>query len=232
MASNGAVVVGYPPERIVKAVTFDPREVIERVGEFAPEALIAVEEIGRGYRTTGEFPGGDLTGEMIIEDVEQLSSRPVTRVIVRDPLRSDAEFIELAEQLGLHGVTYFVGWSAWLDIAPAGVTKASGLADVVAELGLDAGRRAGHRRRPQRRRDAALGRSRSGDGSGARPRCRPPPTPSPAPSTTAVRSPNSAAGSAECASRASTLSPEVSSRCWSRSWAASSTCLCRHSEAR
>lgn len=138
VASNGAVVVSYPPERIAKAVTFDPREVIERVGELAPEALIAVEEIGRGYRTSGEFPRGDLTGEMIIEDVEQLSSRPVTRVIVRDPLRSDAEFVQLAEQLGLHGVSYYVGWSAWLDIVPAGVTKASGLADVVAELGLEA----------------------------------------------------------------------------------------------
>lgn len=138
VASNGAVVVSYPPERIEKAVTFDPRRVIERVGELAPEALIAVEEIGRGYRTTGEFPRGDLTGEMIIENAEQLSSRPVTRIIVRDPYRSDEEFLELADQLGLHGVSYYVGWSAWLDIVPDGVTKASGLADVVAELGLEA----------------------------------------------------------------------------------------------
>jgi 5-amino-6-(5-phospho-D-ribitylamino)uracil phosphatase len=138
VASNGAVVISYPPERIVKAVTFDPRRVIERVGELAPGALLAVEEIGRGYRTTGEFPRGDLTGEMIIEDVEQLSSRPVTRIIVRDPERSDAEFLALAEQLGLHGVSYYVGWSAWLDIVPDGVTKASGLADVVAEIGLEA----------------------------------------------------------------------------------------------
>ena len=138
MASNGAVVVSYPPERIAKAVTFDPRRVIERVSELAPEALLAVEEIGRGYRTTGEFPRGDLTGEVVIESADQLGSRPVTRIIVRDPHRSDAEFLALAEQLGLHGVEYFVGWSAWLDIVPDGVTKASGLADVVAEFGLDA----------------------------------------------------------------------------------------------
>ena len=119
-----------------------------------------MEEIGRGYRINGQFPGGDLTGEMIIEDVEQLSSRPVTRVILRDPTRSDADFVALAEHLGLHGVTYFVGWSAWLDIAPDGVNKATALADVAAELGARRRRRAGHRRRPQRRRDAALGRSR------------------------------------------------------------------------
>lgn len=138
VASNGAVVVEFPPERIAKAVTFDPRQVIERVGALAPEALVAVEEIGVGYRVSGEFPLGDLTGQMVVESVEELSSRPVTRVIVRDPLRSDAEFIALAEQLGLHGVAYYVGWSAWLDIAPAEVTKASGLADVAAELGVAA----------------------------------------------------------------------------------------------
>jgi len=101
--------------------------------------LLAARQLdGRRFTLRVTFPRGDLTGEMIIEDVEQLSSRPVTRVIVRDPLRSDAEFVHLAEQLGLHGVSYYVGWSAWLDIVPTGVTKASGLADVVAELGLDA----------------------------------------------------------------------------------------------
>jgi HAD superfamily hydrolase (TIGR01484 family) len=136
VASNGAVVVRYPPEEIVKAVTFDPRHVIERVVDFAPGTLIAVEEIGRGYRVSGEFPGGDLTGEMIVEDVQQLGSRPVTRVILRDPQSSDADFLQLAQHLGLHGVTYFVGWSAWLDIAPYGVTKATGVAEVADSLGV------------------------------------------------------------------------------------------------
>ena len=138
VCSNGAVIVRYPPEEIVKAVTFDPREVIKRVEEFAPGTLIAVEEIGRGYRLNNHFPGGDLTGEMIIEDVEQLSARPVTRIILRDPTRSDEDFVGLARHLGLDGVTYFVGWSAWLDIAPAGVNKATALAEVAAGLGLTA----------------------------------------------------------------------------------------------
>jgi hydroxymethylpyrimidine pyrophosphatase-like HAD family hydrolase len=138
VCSNGAVIVRYPPEEIVKAVTFDPREVIRRVEQFAPGTLIAVEEIGRGYRLNNHFPGGDLTGEMIIEDVEQLSAKPVTRIILRDPTRSDQDFVGLARHLGLDGVTYFVGWSAWLDIAPAGVNKATALAEVAAGLGLSA----------------------------------------------------------------------------------------------
>jgi hydroxymethylpyrimidine pyrophosphatase-like HAD family hydrolase len=138
VCSNGAVIVRYPPEEIVKAVTFDPREVIRRVEQFAPGTLIAVEEIGRGYRLNNHFPGGDLTGEMIIEDVEQLSAKPVTRIILRDPTRSDEDFVGLARHLGLDGVTYFVGWSAWLDIAPAGVNKATALAEVAAGLGIPA----------------------------------------------------------------------------------------------
>ncbi len=136
VCSNGAVIVSYPPQEIIKAITFDPRDVIARVEEFAPGTLIAVEEIGRGYRLNDHFPGGDLTGEMIIEDLEQLSSRPVTRVILRDPTRSDTDFITLAKHLGLHGVAYFVGWSAWLDIAPEGVNKATGLAEVAMNLGI------------------------------------------------------------------------------------------------
>ena len=138
VCSNGAVIVSYPPEEIVKAITFDPREVISRVEEFAPGTLIAVEEIGRGYRLNGHFPGGDLTGQMIIEDAEQLSARPVTRVILRDPTRSEADFVSLARHLGLDGVTYFVGWSAWLDIAPAGVNKATALAEVAEGFGVPA----------------------------------------------------------------------------------------------
>ncbi len=138
VCSNGAVIVTYPPQEIVKAITFDPRHVIERVQQFAPGTLIAVEEIGVGYRLNDHFPGGDLTGEMIIEDLEQLSARPVTRVILRDPTRSDSDFISLARHLGLHGVTYFVGWSAWLDIAPEGVNKATALAEVALGLGVSA----------------------------------------------------------------------------------------------
>jgi 5-amino-6-(5-phospho-D-ribitylamino)uracil phosphatase len=138
VCSNGAVVVRYPPQEIIKAITFDPRPVITQVEQFAPGSLIAVEEIGRGYRLNSRFPGDDLTGELIIEDAEQLSSRPVTRVIVRDPTRSEEDFVALARHLGLHGVSYFVGWSAWLDIAPEGVNKATALAEVAAGFGVSA----------------------------------------------------------------------------------------------
>jgi 5-amino-6-(5-phospho-D-ribitylamino)uracil phosphatase len=36
VCSNGAVVMRYPPQEIIKAITFDPRPVIAQVEEFAP----------------------------------------------------------------------------------------------------------------------------------------------------------------------------------------------------
>ncbi len=126
VCSNGAVVVDYPPFELVRHVTFDPAPVIDRVVEVT-KAIIAVEEIGRGYRVSAAFPDGELYGDTVHESIESLRSRPVSRVIVRDPDGDDDEFMDLAQRLGLHGVSYFVGWKCWLDIAPEGVDKASGL---------------------------------------------------------------------------------------------------------
>jgi len=131
VCSNGAVVVDYPPFELVRHVTFDPAPVIDRVIEVT-KAIIAVEEISQGYRVSAAFPDGELYGDTVHESIESLRSRPVSRVIVRDPEGDEAEFMGLAQRLGLHGVSYFVGWKCWLDIAPEGVDKASGL-DVVCE---------------------------------------------------------------------------------------------------
>lgn len=136
ICSNGAVVIGYPPMKVLRRVTFDPADVVDKVAEVAPGALIATEVIGKGYRASGPFPDGDLQGHVAIETLEELKREPVTRVIVRDPNSSDQDFIGLAERLGLHGVSYFIGYSAWLDIAPEGIHKATALADVAVRLGV------------------------------------------------------------------------------------------------
>jgi hydroxymethylpyrimidine pyrophosphatase-like HAD family hydrolase len=99
--------------------------------------MVAVEVIGRGYRVNKPFPDGEITGELWIESVDDLVAEPVTRVIIRDPSQSAEEFVELAERLGLQGTNYFVGYTAWLDLAPEGVSKASGLASIANVLGVD-----------------------------------------------------------------------------------------------
>jgi Cof subfamily protein (haloacid dehalogenase superfamily) len=140
VASNGAVTISYSPVEVLSTVTFDARETVKLLLEHVPDAAVAVEEIGRGYRINKPFPDGEITGEMILQSVEDLVAEPVTRVIIRSPDQSAEEFIELAERLGLQGTNYFVGYTAWLDLAPSGVTKASGLESIAARLGVERSR--------------------------------------------------------------------------------------------
>ena len=138
VASNGSVTFSYPPVEVLSTVTFDASEVVRELLEHVPHALVAVEELGVGYRVNRHFPNGEITGEMIMQSVDELVAEPVTRVIIRDPDATAEEFIALAEQVGLHGINYYIGWTAWLDLAPQGVTKATGLQSIAEELGIGA----------------------------------------------------------------------------------------------
>ena len=136
VASNGAVVFRYPPMEVVHEETFDARPAVAEVLRHHPEALVAVEERGVGYRVNAHFPAGELSGQMTIVGIDDLVAGPVSRVIIRDPAATADDFVELAAKLGLHGTDYVVGWTAWMDLAPVGVSKASGLQHVADELGL------------------------------------------------------------------------------------------------
>ncbi|WP_370617150.1 HAD family hydrolase [Mumia sp. Pv 4-285] len=136
VASNGSVVFRYDPVEILHTVTFDAGPAVRALMEAVPDAAVAVEEIGRGFRVNKPFPNGELHGDLAEESIDDLVARPVTRVIVRSPQSSAEEFAELAHEIGLEGTNYFVGYTAWLDLAPEGVSKATGLEHVCAELGV------------------------------------------------------------------------------------------------
>lgn len=138
VASNGAVVFRYPPIEVVHEEKFDARPAVEAILERQPTAIVAVEERGVGYRVSRAFPDGELSGDMIVTEIEDLLAAEVSRVIIRDPDATAEEFVAMAADLGLHGTSYVVGWTAWLDLAPVGVSKASGLEHVAQALGIDA----------------------------------------------------------------------------------------------
>jgi hypothetical protein len=123
--------------RIVDTVTFDPRPVLEKMRVALPDALIAVEELGVGFKVSRYFPDGELMGESRVVSWDELVEHPVTRVTLRQPEASAEEFMEMVERAGLHGVSYAVGWSAWLDINPEGVSKGSALELVRRSLGIE-----------------------------------------------------------------------------------------------
>jgi len=139
VAANGAVVLRYPPMEVVHEVTFDAGPAVRAVLAAHPTALVAVEERGLGYRVTAPFPEGELGGtNEVVDDVEDLVSAPVSRVIIRDPDAAVEDFEALVSRLGLTGTDYAIGWTAWLDLAPVGVSKASGLEYVAHRLGVAA----------------------------------------------------------------------------------------------
>jgi len=142
VASNGAVTARVDPAidggyEIVDLVTFDPEPALRAVRAELPEAHIAVEKVGVGSLVTSPFPDGELTGEQLVMDFEELCALPATRVVVRSPAHTSEHFTELAHRLALTEVSYFVGWTAWLDIVPPGVTKASALERLRGVLGAD-----------------------------------------------------------------------------------------------
>jgi hydroxymethylpyrimidine pyrophosphatase-like HAD family hydrolase len=58
-------------------------------------------------------------------------------VTFRSPTGTAEDFLALVERIGLHGVNYAVGFTAWLDINPEGVSKASALEQIRRRLGVE-----------------------------------------------------------------------------------------------
>ena len=66
VASNGSVTFAYPPVEVLARSPSTPRQVVRMLLEHVPQALVAVEEIGIGYRVNRHFPDGEITGEMTV----------------------------------------------------------------------------------------------------------------------------------------------------------------------
>lgn len=140
VCSNGAVTIRYESAteyEIEDVITFDPGPTLRTLRENAPDALFAVEDVGAGFKLSQPFPMGELSGEHTVVSFEELCRTPASRVTVRDPQKSAADFHDLVDRAGLHGVSYAVGWTAWLDVSPEGVSKASALDVVRQRLGVD-----------------------------------------------------------------------------------------------
>lgn len=140
VCSNGAVTIRYesPSDyEIEDLITFDPGPTLKHMRTYAPEARFAVEDSGVRFKLSEEFPLGELSGNYEVVPFEELCATPASRVTVRDPEKTAADFHQMVKRSGLHGVSYAVGWTAWLDISPDGVSKASALDVVRQRLRID-----------------------------------------------------------------------------------------------
>ncbi|MGZ0712547.1 HAD family hydrolase (plasmid) [Coraliomargarita sp. W4R53] len=140
VCSNGAVVLKLVDaetreyERF-KVETFDATDVLRLLRDRLPDAHYLV-ELADGSRRYTDFLADWNLSEADRIPFEELAQHPVCRVVVVAPDQHEKDFNELIDSIGLHHVSYAVGWTAWLDIAPHGVDKGTGLELVRTEMGI------------------------------------------------------------------------------------------------
>ncbi|WP_431804333.1 HAD family hydrolase [Microbacterium sp. bgisy203] len=143
VCSNGAVIMkrvgGDLGEESVyerfHVETFDPTEVLGLLRDHLPHGRYLV-ELADGQRLyTEPMDDWNLVHARRVT-FEGLSAQPVCRVVVVSPEETDQDFLALVGRIGLSEVSYAVGWSAWLDIAPEGVDKSTALERVRTWLGV------------------------------------------------------------------------------------------------
>lgn len=132
VASNGAVTISVDAEHprgyeVSDVVTFDPAPVLRQLIATLPNAHFAVEDIDGTYRFHRPFPTYSLGTQNFETPLEDLLLHPVSRIVVLSPEHDVDEFVSLMIEIGLHSVSYAIGYTAWLDIAPLGVHKGSAL---------------------------------------------------------------------------------------------------------
>lgn len=141
VCSNGAITLkrdamgegGYAREFVEM---FNPREVLTSIKEHLSTANYAVEDATGKFFVNGEFPEGVLGAVSENVAFDELVRVQATRVVVISPQHQVDDFLAVVEKMGLHKVSYNVGWTAWLDIAPDGVNKSTALENVRSRLGI------------------------------------------------------------------------------------------------
>lgn len=132
VCANGAVTIEVNPQlssgfRQHEVITFDPKDVLGRLTEALPKAHFAVEKADGSYLFHRPFPSYALGENNVETPLHELSAHPVSRVVVLSPDQEVGDFLDTVERIGLQSVSYAIGYTAWLDIAPQGVNKASAL---------------------------------------------------------------------------------------------------------
>lgn len=143
VCANGAVTVEIdstnpPGYRHTEVITFDPSEVLTTLIDALPRAHFAVEKADGSYLFHRDFPVHALGNENYETPLEELKEHEVSRIVVLSPDDNVDDFLQTVERIGLQSVSYAIGYTAWLDIAPLGVTKSSALEKLRAQHGIPA----------------------------------------------------------------------------------------------
>ncbi|MET4591272.1 HAD family hydrolase [Arthrobacter sp. 754] len=129
---NGGVTLRLDPAlsdgyEVIHKATFDPAPALRALRSKLPTAKYALEDEDGNFLSTERFQDASFGVEAIGVDFQTLLDSTAVRLVVFSTENTPEEFSATISEIGLAGVTYSVGWTAWLDIAAAGVTKASAL---------------------------------------------------------------------------------------------------------
>ncbi|MDO5617910.1 HAD family hydrolase [Kocuria sp.] len=142
VCSNGGITLQLDPDfpdfyRVIDAVTFNPGPALKALKEALPTAKFALETADGNFFATERFQDRSFGIQAIGTDIHQLAELDAVRLVVYSSEDTPENFAQAIEDAGLHGVAYAVGWTAWLDVAASGVSKASALEQVRRHLGVD-----------------------------------------------------------------------------------------------
>lgn len=142
VCSNGGVTLQLDPSlpdyhRVIDAVTFNPGAALDALKDALPTAKFALETADGHFFATERFQDRSFGIQAIGTDIHQLADLDAVRLVVYSSEETPEDFARAIDAAGLHGVAYSVGWTAWLDVAAAGVSKASALEQVRRYLHVD-----------------------------------------------------------------------------------------------
>jgi len=143
VCANGAVIWDLHNDTMVGSDPLDPAvlaEVTERLRSELPDAAFAV-ELGATFRhePTYKLAGNVGRPEVSVGALADLIGAPAVKLLVRHPSYGPDELLATARTLLGESVTVtHSSYDGLLEIAAAGVTKATGLAKVAASHGIDA----------------------------------------------------------------------------------------------
>lgn len=143
ICANGGVVYDLHTERILEAFLLPVdagQEAVRRIREVMPRAVFAV-ETGAGFsHDPGYRPRWAVPDLVRVAPAEELVAAPVVKLLVRDEDSDGDAMLALARQVlgGLVEVTHSNPHDCLLEISALGVSKATTLARVAAEHGVEA----------------------------------------------------------------------------------------------
>jgi Cof subfamily protein (haloacid dehalogenase superfamily) len=147
VCANGGVLYDAEEDRVLWSRTMAPATLVELAAVIAdtlPGSRLAVEGVGEGasgdhFVAEPDYIHAWVGGDNHVVHRSTLLDRPAVKMLIRNPeMTSAAMLAALAPAVGdLADLTYSHP-RGLLEISPAGVTKATGLAEVAQRLGIDA----------------------------------------------------------------------------------------------